>query len=139
MIDLEHGVTKTAVLAPSLGLAKRMAGTNATVNAVLPGPTLSEGVAEMLKDEQARTGRRIEELAAQFVRSARPSSIIRRATTVQEIANLVVYIASPLSSGTPIDRPWRGERDDDRSNGRRHDQCLGTHDGSMSGSGQIRR
>src|SRR3984957_2039083 len=97
---IDYGVTKTAVLALSRGLAKRMAGTNVTVNAVLPGPTLSEGVAEMLKDEQARTGRPIEEVAAQFVRSARPSSIIRRTTTVEEIANLVVYIASPLSSGT---------------------------------------
>ena len=71
-----------------------------TVNAVLPGPTLSEGVAEMLKSEQVRTGHPIEEVAAQFVRSARPSSIIRRTTTVEEVANLVVYVASPLSSGT---------------------------------------
>jgi NAD(P)-dependent dehydrogenase (short-subunit alcohol dehydrogenase family) len=97
---IDYGVTKTAVLGLSRGLAKRMAGTNVTVNAVLPGPTLTEGMAEMLKDEQARTGRPMEEAAAGFVRSARPSSIIRRTTTVEEIANLVVYIASPLSSGT---------------------------------------
>lgn len=97
---IDYGVTKTAVLGLSRGLAKRMAGTNVTVNAVLPGPTLTEGMVEMLKDEQARTGRPVEEVAARFVRSARPSSIIRRTTTVEEIANLVVYIASPLSSGT---------------------------------------
>jgi NAD(P)-dependent dehydrogenase (short-subunit alcohol dehydrogenase family) len=97
---IDYGVTKTAVLGLSRGLAKRMAGTNVTVNAVLPGPTLSEGVAKMLKEEQARTGRPMEEVAVRFVRSARPSSIIRRATTVEEVANLVVYIASPLSSGT---------------------------------------
>jgi NAD(P)-dependent dehydrogenase (short-subunit alcohol dehydrogenase family) len=97
---IDYGVTKTAVLGLSRGLAKRMAGTNVTVNAVLPGPTLSEGVVEMLKDEQARTGRPVEEVAACFVRSARPSSIIRRTTTVEEVANLVVYVASPLSSGT---------------------------------------
>jgi NAD(P)-dependent dehydrogenase (short-subunit alcohol dehydrogenase family) len=97
---IDYGVTKAAILALSRGLAKRMAGSNVTVNAVLPGPTLSEGVAEMLKSEQVRTGHPIEEVAAQFVRSARPSSIIRRTTTVEEVANLVVYVASPLSSGT---------------------------------------
>src|SRR6202041_2883065 len=89
---IDYGVTKTAVLGLSRGLAKRMAGTNVTMNAVLPGPTLSEGVAKMLKEEQARTGRPMEEVAVRFVRSARPSSIIRRATTVEEVANLVVYI-----------------------------------------------
>jgi NAD(P)-dependent dehydrogenase (short-subunit alcohol dehydrogenase family) len=97
---IDYGVTKTAVLGLSRGLAKRMAGTNVTVNAVLPGPTLSEGVAEMLQHEQAGTELPLEEVAARFVRSARPSSIIQRTTTVEEIANLVVYIASPLSSGT---------------------------------------
>ena len=97
---IDYGVTKTAVLGLSRGLAKRMAGTNVTVNAVLPGPTLSEGVVEMLKDEQAKTGLPIKEVAAKFVRSTRPSSIIRRTTTVEEVANLVVYVASPLSSGT---------------------------------------
>jgi NAD(P)-dependent dehydrogenase (short-subunit alcohol dehydrogenase family) len=79
---IDYGVTKTAVLALSRGLAKRMAGTNVTVNAVLPGPTLSEGVADMLKGKQGRNGRPIEEVAAQFVRLARPSSIIRRTTAV---------------------------------------------------------
>jgi len=97
---IDYGVTKTAVLGLSRGLAKRMAGTNVTVNAVLPGPTLSEGVAEMLKGEQVKTGRPLDEVAAHFVHSARPSSIIRRTTTVEEVANLVIYIASPLSSGT---------------------------------------
>ncbi len=97
---IHYGVSKTAQLGLSRGLAKRVAGSGVTVNAVLPGPTLSEGFAEMLKDEAARTGRPIEALAADFVQTHRSSSIIQRAATVEEVANLVVYVASPLSSAT---------------------------------------
>jgi NAD(P)-dependent dehydrogenase (short-subunit alcohol dehydrogenase family) len=100
-VDMIHyGVTKTADLALSRGLAKRAAGTGVTVNAILPGPTLSEGLRTMLSSEQARTGKPIEQIAADFVKANRPSSIIQRAATVEEVANLVVYVASPLSSGT---------------------------------------
>lgn len=73
--DMVHyGVTKTANLALSRGLAKRMAGTNVTVNAILPGPTLSEGVRDMLAKDQEKTGKPIEEVAADFVAANRPTS-----------------------------------------------------------------
>ena len=97
---IHYGVSKTADVALARGLAKRMAGTGVTVNSVLPGPTLSEGVAAMLKDEQARTGETLENVAAAFVQQHRPSSILRRAATVEEVANMIVYVASPQASAT---------------------------------------
>lgn len=97
---IHYGVSKTADIAVARGLAKRMAGTGVTVNSILPGPTLSEGVAAMLKDETARTGKPLEEVAAAFVKQHRSTSIIGRAATVEEVANLVVYIASPQASAT---------------------------------------
>lgn len=95
---IHYGVSKTADVALARGLAKRMAGTGVTVNSVLPGPTLSEGVAAMLKDSTA--GKPIEEAAVAFVKQHRPSSIIGRAASVEEVANMVVYVASPLASAT---------------------------------------
>ncbi len=97
---IHYGVTKTADVALARGLAKRMAGTGVTVNSVLPGPTLSEGVAAMLEEERARSGRSIEEVATDFVTTHRSSSIIRRAATVEEVANMVVYLASPQAAAT---------------------------------------
>jgi NAD(P)-dependent dehydrogenase (short-subunit alcohol dehydrogenase family) len=97
---IHYGVSKTADVALARGLAKRMAGTGVTVNSVLPGPTLSEGVAAMLEDERAKSGRPIEDVAADFVTTHRASSILRRAATVEEVANMVVYLASPLASAT---------------------------------------
>jgi len=97
---VHYGFTKTAQLAVARGLAKRMAGTGVTVNSVLPGPTLSEGVAEMLKDEVEKTGHSLEEAGAAFVKAHRPSSIIQRAATVEEVANMVVYACSKQASAT---------------------------------------
>ena len=97
---IHYGVSKTAQLALSRGLAKRVAGSGVTVNAVLPGPTLSDGVAEMLKDEVARTGQSLEEVFNGFVRTQRPSSVIQRAATVDEVASMVVYVCSPQASAT---------------------------------------
>ena len=97
---IHYGVSKTADVALARGLAKRMAGTGVTVNSVLPGPTLSEGVAAMLEEERARSGRPVEEVAADFVTAHRSSSIIRRAATVEEVANMAVYLASPQAAAT---------------------------------------
>lgn len=97
---VHYGVTKTANLSVSRGLAKRMAGTGVTVNAVLPGPTLSEGVEEMLRDAAQKSGRSIEEEATAFVKAHRATSIIQRAAKPEEVANLVVYTCSPQASAT---------------------------------------
>jgi NAD(P)-dependent dehydrogenase (short-subunit alcohol dehydrogenase family) len=97
---IHYGVTKTAALAISRGLAKRAAGTGVTVNAILPGPTLSEGVEQMLAESAQKSGISIEQAAAAFVKTMRPSSIIRRAATPEEVANMVVYAASPQASAT---------------------------------------
>src|SRR5471032_616112 len=97
---INYGVTKSANLAVSHGLAKRLAGTVVTVNAILPGPTFTDGLEHMLKDAVAKSGRSARDEADVFVRNARPTSIIQRAANVDEVANLVAYIASPLSSAT---------------------------------------
>jgi len=97
---IHYGMTKTAQLAIARGLAKRAAGSGVTLNAVLPGPTLSRGVAQMLEEQVEQSGQSLEQAAAEFVTAMRPSSILRRAASVEEVANLVVYIASPLASAT---------------------------------------
>jgi NAD(P)-dependent dehydrogenase (short-subunit alcohol dehydrogenase family) len=71
-----------------------------TVSAVLPGPTLSEGVEAMLERGAKEAGLAIEDAATAFVRANRPSSIIQRPATVEEVANMVVYVASPQASAT---------------------------------------
>jgi NAD(P)-dependent dehydrogenase (short-subunit alcohol dehydrogenase family) len=97
---IHYGVSKTALLGLSRGLAKRVAGSGVTVNSVLPGPTLSEGMAGMLQDEVKRSGKPLEAVAAEFIMEHRPSSIIQRAATSEEVANMVVYICSLQASAT---------------------------------------
>jgi NAD(P)-dependent dehydrogenase (short-subunit alcohol dehydrogenase family) len=97
---IHYGFTKTAQLSISRGLAKRLAGSGVTVNAVLPGPTLSEGVVSMMKSMPEAEGVPVEQAAADFVKKHRPSSILQRAATVEEVANMVVYVASPQASAT---------------------------------------
>ncbi|WP_116788453.1 SDR family NAD(P)-dependent oxidoreductase [Flavobacterium psychrotrophum] len=95
-----YGVTKTAYLALSRGLAKHLKGTNVTVNAILPGPTLAEGTAKMFEQIARDKGISVEQAQIEFIKEKRPSSIIQRWADTQEVANMVVYIASPLSSAT---------------------------------------
>lgn len=97
---IHYGVSKTAQLSLSRGLAKRVAGSGVTVNAVLPGPTLSDGFAAMFEDERQRSGKPLEQIGREFVMEHRPSSVIQRAATVEEVANMVVYLASPQASAT---------------------------------------
>ncbi len=93
-------VTKTAQLSLARGLAKFVAGSGVTVNSVLPGPTISDGFAEMMKDEVAKTGKPLDQLAKEFVMTHRPSSVIQRAASVDEVANMVVYVCSTQASAT---------------------------------------
>jgi NAD(P)-dependent dehydrogenase (short-subunit alcohol dehydrogenase family) len=97
---IHYGFTKTACVSIARGLAKRLAGTGVTVNSVLPGPTLSDGLIKALKPVAAEKGQTIEEAAVDFVLANRPSSLIRRASTVEEVANMIVYTCSPQASAT---------------------------------------
>ncbi|WP_322402496.1 SDR family NAD(P)-dependent oxidoreductase [Massilia luteola] len=97
---IHYGMTKTAELAISRGLAKLAAGSGVTVNAVLPGPTLSEGVRAMLQGAAQEANTSVEQAATAFVRAQRPSSILRRAASTEEVANMIVYVCSPQASAT---------------------------------------
>jgi NAD(P)-dependent dehydrogenase (short-subunit alcohol dehydrogenase family) len=97
---IHYGFTKTALLGISRGLAKVAAGTGVTVNAVLPGPTLTEGVASMLQPEADRSGKPMEEVGAEFVRSQRATSLIRRLASPEEVASMIVYACSREASAT---------------------------------------
>lgn len=97
---VHYGMTKTAQLAVSRGLAELTRGTNVTVNAVLPGPTRSEGIIDFLRSSASDPHAAPAAIEAEFFAKYRPSSLIRRMTEPEEIANLVAYVASPLSSAT---------------------------------------
>lgn len=97
---IHYGMTKTAQLAVSRGLAEMTRGTAVTVNSVLPGPTMSEGVETFVKDLAKQNGQSVEEAASQFVKQFRPTSLLQRFAGVEEIANMVVYIASKEASAT---------------------------------------
>jgi len=93
-----YGASKLALHALSRGIAKRMANTGVTSNVVLPGPTLSDGVKRMLSAQPPNGS--LEEMGARFVLANRSSSVLKRMTTVDEVAAMAIYICSPLSSGT---------------------------------------
>jgi NAD(P)-dependent dehydrogenase (short-subunit alcohol dehydrogenase family) len=97
---IHYGTTKTAQLAISRGLAEMTRGTAVTVNSVLPGPTMSEGVETFVKDLAKQNGQSVEEAASHFVKQFRPTSLLQRFASVEEIANMVVYVSSKEASAT---------------------------------------
>jgi NAD(P)-dependent dehydrogenase (short-subunit alcohol dehydrogenase family) len=97
---IHYGVTKTAQLAVARGLAEALAGTAITVNSILPGPTKSRGVGDFIDTMAKASGKSFDELEQEFFLKVRPTSLIRRFATTQEVASLVAYMASPLSSAT---------------------------------------
>jgi NAD(P)-dependent dehydrogenase (short-subunit alcohol dehydrogenase family) len=97
---IHYGTTKTAQLSISRGLAKLTRGTGVTVNSVLPGPTMSEGVEGFVKNLAKQNGQSEAEAAGQFVKQHRPGSLLQRFASVDEIANMVVYVASKEASAT---------------------------------------
>jgi NAD(P)-dependent dehydrogenase (short-subunit alcohol dehydrogenase family) len=97
---VHYGVTKTAQIALARGLAEATAGTAVTVNSVLPGPTRSEGVERFVPDMAKGQGTDAARVEAEFFRTARPSSLLRRFATPEEVAAMVVYVCSPRASAT---------------------------------------
>jgi NAD(P)-dependent dehydrogenase (short-subunit alcohol dehydrogenase family) len=97
---IHYGMTKTAQLAISRGLAGLTKGTKVTVNSVLAGPTRSEGIIDFLKSLASDPEAPPERIEAEFFAKGRPSSLLQRLIEPDEIANLVAYVASPLSSAT---------------------------------------
>src|SRR5947207_1019255 len=93
---IHYGMTKTAQLAVSRGLAQLCAGTEITVNSILPGPTHSAGVEDFVK--QLGGGQSFEAFEKEFFRSVRPSSLLRRFETPDEVARLVTFVCSPVAS-----------------------------------------
>jgi NAD(P)-dependent dehydrogenase (short-subunit alcohol dehydrogenase family) len=97
---IHYSVTKVAQLNIARGLAELTKGTNVTVNSVLPGPTRSEGIVDFLKSVSENPEALPAELEAEFFRRHRPSSLLQRMIEGDEVANLVAYLASPLSAAT---------------------------------------
>ena len=97
---IHYGMTKTAQLAVSRGLAESVAGTGITVNSVLPGPTKSRGVGDFVDSMARANDKSFEQVEAEFFEHVRPTSLIKRFATPQEVASLVAYVASPVASAT---------------------------------------
>jgi NAD(P)-dependent dehydrogenase (short-subunit alcohol dehydrogenase family) len=97
---IHYGMTKTAQLAVARGLAESLAGTAVTVNSVLPGPTSSEGVATFVAQLADSRKLSLAEMEREFFATARPSSLIQRFATPEEVASLIVYVCSARASAT---------------------------------------
>jgi len=97
---IHYGMTKTAQISISRGLAELTKGTNVTVNSILPGPTKSKGVGIFIEDLAKSNNTSTEEVEKDFFKNMRPTSLIQRFASVEEVANTVVYFSSPLASAT---------------------------------------
>lgn len=97
---VHYGMTKTALVAIARGLAESYPASGVTVNSVLPGPTRSEGVATFLEELARRSGQTPEDAERDFLATQRPTSLLGRFATTDEVANLVVYVCSPQASAT---------------------------------------
>lgn len=97
---IHYGMTKTAQLAIARGIAETTAGTGVTVNSVLPGPTRSEGVATFVERMAQQRGIDFATMEREFFETARPSSLLRRFASVEEVASMIVYVCSAAASAT---------------------------------------
>jgi hypothetical protein len=97
---IHYGMTKTAQIAVARGIAETVAGTGITVNSVLAGPTRSEGVETFIARLGAQSGTDPAAFEKEFFKSVRPSSLLKRFATTDEVANMIVYLSSPLASAT---------------------------------------
>jgi NAD(P)-dependent dehydrogenase (short-subunit alcohol dehydrogenase family) len=97
---VHYGMTKTAQVAVARGIAESVAGTGVTVNSILPGPTESEGVGGFVEAMAKQQNKSKQEIEKEFFEHMRPSSLLRRFATVDEVAAMVTYVASELSSAT---------------------------------------
>lgn len=97
---IDYGMTKTAQLSVSRGLAELVGGTGVTVNAVLPGPTRSEILGNWIAATANEQGITQDEAEQNFLKDMRPTTLINRFTTTDEVANMVVYVCSEQASGT---------------------------------------
>jgi NAD(P)-dependent dehydrogenase (short-subunit alcohol dehydrogenase family) len=97
---IHYGMTKTAQIAVARGIAESVAGSRVTVNSILPGPTESEGVGDFVKNLATQQNKSMEAVQQDFFEHARPSSLLRRFATVEEVAAMVAYVAGEPSSAT---------------------------------------
>jgi len=97
---IHYGVTKTAQIAVARGISETVAGTGITVNSVLAGPTRSEGVETFISQIGAQKGSDSVSFEKEFFKNIRPSSLLQRFASTDEVANMIVYLSSPLASAT---------------------------------------
>jgi len=97
---VHYGMTKTAQVAVARGIAETVVGTGITVNSVLAGPTRSEGVETFITQMGAQAGIAAEQVETEFFKNVRPTSLLKRFETIDEVASMIVFLCSPLASAT---------------------------------------